>query len=71
MKLSVSVAPENATDNSVKWSSSDESKATVDADGNVTALATVEVTITATASNGVSAAHKLAITCLLYTSRCV
>ena len=62
MKLSVSVAPENATDNSVKWSSSDESKATVDADGNVTALATGEVTITATASNGVSAAHKLAIT---------
>ena len=62
MKLSVSVAPENATDNSIKWSSSDESKATVDADGNVTALATGEVTITATASNGVSAAHKLAIT---------
>lgn len=62
MKLSVSVAPENATDNSVKWSSSDESKATVDAAGNVTALATGEVTITATASNGVSAAHKLAIT---------
>ena len=62
MKLSVSVAPENATDKSVKWSSSDESKATVDADGNVTALATGEVTITATASNGVSAAHKLAIT---------
>ena len=62
MKLSVSVAPENATDNSVKWSSSDESKATVEADGNVTALATGEVTITATASNGVSAAHKLAIT---------
>lgn len=35
-KLSASVVPQNATDNSIKWSSSDESKATVDADGNVT-----------------------------------
>lgn len=35
-KLSVSVVPQDATDNSIKWSSSDESKATVDADGNVT-----------------------------------
>ena len=46
-KLSVSVVPQDATDNSIKWSSSDESKATVDADGNVTALATGEVMITA------------------------
>ena len=46
-KLSASVVPQNATDNSIKWSSSDESKATVDADGNVTALATGEVMITA------------------------
>lgn len=35
-KLSASVVSQNATDNSIKWSSSDESKATVDADGNVT-----------------------------------
>lgn len=35
-KLSASVVPQDATDNSIKWSSSDESKATVDADGNVT-----------------------------------
>jgi len=61
-KLSASVVPQNATDNSIKWSSSDESKATVDADGNVTALATGEVTITAAASNGVSADYKINIT---------
>lgn len=61
-KLSASVVPQNATDNSIKWSSSDESKATVDADGNVTALATGEVTITATASNGVSAGYKINVT---------
>lgn len=61
-KLSASVVPKNATDNSIKWSSSDESKATVDADGNVTALATGEVTITAAASNGVSADYKINIT---------
>lgn len=35
-KLSASVVPQDATDNSIKWSSSDESKAMVDADGNVT-----------------------------------
>ncbi|MDY5180114.1 Ig-like domain-containing protein [Butyribacter sp.] len=61
-KLSASVVPQNATDNSIKWSSSDESKATVDADGNVTALATGEVMITATASNGVSAGYKINVT---------
>jgi len=51
--LTVSVLPEDATDRSVSWSSSDETLATVSQEGVVTALAPGTVTIAATAKNGI------------------
>ena len=52
--LSAVVTPENATDKTVTWTSNDESVATVDKNGVVTAVAPGTATITATAE-GVSA----------------
>lgn len=46
--LQATVVPENATEKTVTWSSSDASVATVDADGIVTAVAAGEAIITAT-----------------------
>ncbi len=60
-KLSVNVVPANATNKEITWSSSDESKAVVDAEGNVKALAAGDVVITATSSNGVSASYNIKI----------
>ena len=49
MTLIATILPENAVDNSLTWSSSDESVATVDHDGNVTATGMGTATIKATA----------------------
>lgn len=46
------MAPENATNKTVKWSTSDEKIATVDATGKVTAIAPGTATITATTEDG-------------------
>ena len=52
IKLSATVSPDNATDKTINWSTSDESIATVDAEGNVTAIAVGSAVITATAADG-------------------
>lgn len=49
--LSATVIPEDATDKTITWSSSNETVATVDADGKVTALSLGESTITARCGN--------------------
>ena len=54
-QLSATVLPDDASDKSLTWTTSDRNKATVDNNGNVTILAAGTVTISATAYNGVAA----------------
>ena len=54
-QLSATVLPDDASEKSLNWTSSDRTKATVDNNGNVTILAAGMVTISATAHNGVAA----------------
>ena len=51
-KIEATVMPEDATDKTLEWTSSDESVATVDAEGNVSALKEGTCVITATAADG-------------------
>ncbi len=60
IQLTAEVKPENATDTSVEWKSSDTSVATVE-NGKVTGINAGSVTITATASNGVSGSYLLEV----------
>ena len=50
--LTATVAPENATNKAVKWTTSDQKIATVDENGKVTAVAAGTATITATTEDG-------------------
>ena len=50
--LAAIIAPDNATDKSVTWTSSDENAATVDENGEVTAVAPGTATITVTTADG-------------------
>ena len=59
--LTATVKPDNATDKSVTWSSSNTSVATVDENGAVTAVSEGTATITATASNGVEASCSVTV----------
>ncbi len=63
-RLQVTVLPDNADNKNVTWSSSDEQLATVDTEGNVKALKTGEVWITATSEDNpeVKASCKVTIT---------
>lgn len=61
--ITATVAPEVATNPAVTWSSSDESVATVDKTGKITAVATGNATITATSEDdsSVSANYELTV----------
>ena len=50
--LTATVAPENATNKSVRWSSNNTAVATVDANGNLKAVAPGKATITVTTEDG-------------------
>ncbi|MDE6049319.1 MAG: Ig-like domain-containing protein [Paramuribaculum sp.] len=55
VQLTATIEPEDTTDKSVVWSSSDEAVATVDANGLVTAIKQGKATITASTENGLKA----------------
>jgi uncharacterized protein YjdB len=54
-RLQATISPDNADNKAVNWSSSNEQLATVDAEGNVVAVAAGEVTITATSEDNPNA----------------
>ncbi|REE00180.1 Ig-like domain-containing protein [Marinoscillum furvescens] len=68
--LTATIAPENHTNKSLTWTSSDEDVATVDANGVVTGQGLGEATITATATDGsgVSGTHTITVGPLLVQS---
>ena len=55
VQLNTVIMPEDSVDQSLTWSSSDESVVSVNSEGEVTAVSSGEVVITATTSNGISA----------------
>ena len=61
IQLTATVKPSNASDKSVKWSSSNPTVATVSSNGLVTAKQAGSATITATASNGKKATFSLTV----------
>lgn len=62
LQMSAAVLPEGATDPSVTWSVDDQSIATIDANGLLTAVADGTVTVTATANDGSGVAGSLVVT---------
>jgi uncharacterized protein YjdB len=70
LQLSVRIAPENTTTKTVSWTSSDETIATVDASGLVTAhkVGTATITVATTDGSNLSASCDLAVTPRLISS---
>ena len=62
LQLNATVLPDDATDKSVTWSSSDDQIATIDANGLVTAVAPGTATITATTNDGSNLTASCAVT---------
>ncbi|MBR4504267.1 MAG: leucine-rich repeat protein [Candidatus Methanomethylophilaceae archaeon] len=59
LKLNATVSPDNATDKSVHWESSNDLIATVDGDGNVKAVSAGQATITVSTNDGYKSAYCL------------
>ena len=66
LALTARVAPDNATNNAVNWTSSDSAVATVDQNGVVTAVAPGTAVITATAADGRGASASCTVTVSSY-----
>lgn len=62
LKLTATVTPEDADDTAVAWTTSDEAVATVDEEGNVTAIATGTATVTVTDAEGHTAVCAVTVT---------
>lgn len=62
IKLTVTFNPDNATNQNLKWESSNTSIATVDGNGNVKGLKEGKVTIKATTENGKTATKTITVT---------
>ena len=62
LQLTATVLPENATDRTVSWTSSNPAVATVNANGLVTAVAAGTATITATTNDGTNLTATCAVT---------
>lgn len=61
MMLTATVYPDDATYRDVSWLSSDPAIATVDENGNVTAMASGNVIITATTQDGFKQTHEIKV----------
>ena len=68
LTLTATVAPDNATNQAVNWTSSDSAVATVDQNGVVTALARGTAVITAAAADGSGASASCTVTVSRYSS---
>ena len=62
LKLTATVTPEDADDTTVAWTTSDEAVATVDEDGNLTAVATGTATVTVTDAEGHTSTCAVSVT---------